>query len=347
MWLHESAARSAPGHVDSEPSARPRVVAIGGGTGLSVTLSGLKNALFARGGPPAHRDSLTAIVNVVDDGGSSGRLRRGLALPPPGDVRNCLLALADGDPTLAALFGYRFVGGGGIGGHSLGNLVMVALAKLGGGDFRAAVEHAARLLDVRGRVLPATVDPVVLEAEFTDGSFAAGESRIPTLRRRIRRVRLRPATARALPEVCAAVAAADLIVLGPGSLYTSIIPVLLLPGLADAIARSGAPVALVANLMTEPGETDNYSAVDMVRAIRRHAPEVTIRHVLVSRRPLPATVIDTYQAQGATPVRLGRRGLVRLGCVVVDGDFGGAGPLARHDPEKLAAAILALIPLGG
>ena len=321
-----------------------RVVALGGGTGLPIVLRGLKSAIFPPGPvTPGARDQsrLTAIVTAADDGGSSGRLREAFRMQPPGDIRNCLLALADGDPTLSAIFGFRFDGGAsrGVGGHSLGNLILAALNHLES-DFLRALERATQLLAVRGRVLPATLDDVRLVAEFTDETRVEGESRIARERRPIRRVYLRPASARALPEARRAIAAADVILLGPGSLYTSVIPVLLVRGLADAIAAARGRVVLALNLMSEPGETDGYGAADFVGAIRRHAPQVAIDDVLMNVAPIPAARSSSYAAAEARPVRADRAGVAAHGCRIVERDLLGAGPLIRHAPDKLARAIL-------
>ena len=334
--------------VHTDPGSRSmRVVALGGGTGLSVLLEGLRAALFPSRGPRTtdrDRDRLTAIVTVADDGGSSGRLRRAYGMIPPGDIRKCLLALSDGDPTLAAIFNFRFNGHEvrEVGGHSLGNLILTALSQLENDDFLGALDRANRILGARGRVLPASLDDVRLIAEFTDGSSAEGESRIASARRLIRRVRLLPETARALPQAREAIMAADLIVIGPGSLYTSLIPVLLLRDLSDAIARSAARVALVMNLMTEPGETDGAGAHDHLLAIRRHAPRVPIHDVLVNGAPIPSCVAERYAAEGAVPIAPDVDALRAFGCRGVRADLLAHGHLVRHDPDKLARAVLEL-----
>ena len=327
------------------PRADVRVAALGGGTGLPVLLRGLKAALMPAGGTRAHaraRSRITAIVTASDDGGSSGRLRDAYRVLPPGDIRNCLLALSDADPTLSALFAHRFAGDGerGVGGHSLGNLILTALSQIER-DFLTALDCATRLLAVRGRVLPVTLGDVHLEAEFDDLTRAAGESHIAAVRRPIRRVQLHPAGVPALPEALEAIAAADVVVLGPGSLYTSIIPVLLVEGVAEAIARSTARVVLVMNLMTEPGETDGYGPADFVRAIRRHAPGVAIHDVLVNVTPVPDGWIARDPDAGAA-IPADREALVSLGCRPVERDLLGADPLIRHDPAKLARAVLDL-----
>jgi uncharacterized cofD-like protein len=320
------------------------VVAIGGGTGLPILLRGLKAALF----PPEYpwlpaRDGecLKAIVTVADDGGSSGRLRRAYRLPAPGDVRDCLLALADDESNLAAIFDFRFKGTTDVGGHSLGNLILTALHQLEP-SFCAAVERGGKLLGIRGRVLPSTDESVVLRAEFEDGSRVEGETSIASTGRLIRRLSLHPELARALPEAREAVANADLIVIGPGSLYTSLIAPLLLKDLADDIAQSGARVVLVMNLMTEPGETDGYTAIDHVVALRRHTPKVPIHDVLLNTSPIPEAVVAHYAASQSVPVSMDAQLLRALGCRTVEGDLFEDGVQVRHDPRKLADAILAL-----
>jgi uncharacterized cofD-like protein len=334
------------------PADRPRIVALGGGTGLPVVLRGLREALVPPGHAPRpehgrgrERDVITAIVTVADDGGSSGRLRRAYGLPAPGDIRNCLLALADGDATLRDLFGYRFDRNAEVGleGHSLGNLILAALARRGG-DFPSAVRRAGSILGTRGRVLPSTSASVTLLGELASGAWIEGESRIAAARGTIRRVALRPAGAPAARGACAAIAGADLIVIGPGSLYTSLIPVLLVREIAAAIAVSRAPVVLVMNLMTEPGETDGYTAAGVLRAIRRHAPGVRVCDVLLNAAPVHADLLARYARDGAHPIRPDVEALQRLGCHPLERDLLGEGPLLRHDPGRLARAILDCVP---
>jgi uncharacterized cofD-like protein len=321
-----------------------RVVALGGGTGLPALLGGLKSFLF----PPDRKwvlsqdlDRLTAIVTVADDGGSSGRLRRAYPTLSPGDIRNCLLALADGDPTLMAVFNYRFNGRGDVAGHSLGNLILTALNELEGNFFKA-VERGSRILEIRGKVLPCTLDTVTLTAEFSDGSYVEGESQIASIRRPIRHVRIQPENALVLPEARAAILTADLIVIGPGSLYTSLIPVLLVKGIAGAIADSKARVVLVSNLMTEAGETDGYTAADHLQTIRFHAPQVQIHNVLLNSTPVPDRLLKRYASKGAFPVLQDVELLRNLGCRPVVRDLLMTGPNVHHDSAKLAQAILTL-----
>lgn len=316
----------------------PRIVALGGGTGLGVLLQGLRQLWFPYGSPMGpDRERLTAVVTVADDGGSSGSLRRAFRVLAPGDIRNCMLALSDADPALQALFNYRFEGG--IGGHSLGNLMLTALTLLEK-DFAKAVELANRLLKVRGRVLPATAEEVELMAEFADGSYAMGESCITGMGRAIRRVSLVPSGVRALPEALAAVGDTDLVVIGPGSLYTSLLPTLLTGGMADAIVESRAKVVLVMNLMSEPGETDGYCAADVLDALHSHVPQIPIDRVLLNAAPIPKEQLRRYSADGSTPITAAPGSLRAEGCRAVYRNLLGEGPMIRHDPGKLAQALL-------
>ena len=328
------------------PSLPPnlRVVALGGGTGLPILLKGLKTAFFPPGridGRAGNQNHISAIVTVSDDGGSSGRLRKTYGVLPPGDIRNCLLALADVDAKIAAIFYFRFNGSGELTDHSLGNLILTALCELEK-DFARAVERGSEILRVRGQVLPATLDDISLLAEFADGSVVEGESNIASVRRAIRRVKLKPEAAQAFPAASRAIEAADLVVIGPGSLYTSLISILLIQELADAIARAKARVVLVMNLMTEPGETEGYSAADHILAIRRHAPQVPIHDVLFNMTPIPEEQIERYGAEGAAPIPVGVEPLRTLGCRPVVRDLLAVGPTVRHDPYKLAQAVLDL-----
>jgi uncharacterized cofD-like protein len=320
----------------------PRIVAIGGGTGLPVVLRGLRRALFSgrNGDGSADRDRLTAIVTMSDDGGSSGRLRSAYGILPPGDIRNCLLALADGDPLLANLFDYRFDGSGELGGHSLGNLILAALTHLES-DFPRAIERGAALLGARGRVFPSTVEGVHLRAEFVDGRSVDGESRIQGMASTIRRVSLQPSNASALCEAVEAVSKADLVVIGPGSLYTSVIPVLLVEELADAVRRSRARTVLVMNLTTEPGETDHYTAADHVLAIRRHAPDVPLHEILINDAPIAETRVRAYEAAGSELVAPDVELLSALGFQPLLRDIvSSEAQKIRHDASKLAQALL-------
>ena len=309
-----------------------RIVALGGGTGLATLLRAAKRLPLA---------SLSAVVTVTDDGGSSGRLRREHGVPPPGDVRNCLVALAEDDELLTRVFDHRFPGVGETGGHSLGNLLMTALHQITG-DFPSAVRLAGEVLRIRGSVLPATGADVHLLAEGRDGSRLVGESAI-SLGGPPRRLELSPPAPPALPEAVAALGGADLVVLGPGSLYTSILPNLLVPGIAAAVAASPARRVYVANLVTQPGETDGYPLARHLAELAAYAPAVGIDAVLVNEAPLPEATAAAYRATGAEPVvapaewdgpgELIARRLLR---VTADGTV-------RHAPGALAAALAELL----
>jgi uncharacterized cofD-like protein len=315
-------------------------VAIGGGTGLPVVLAALKRYL---GGRVA---SLTAIVTVTDDGGSSGRLREELQVLPPGDIRNCLVALADVEPLMGELFQFRFPGDGGLSGHNFGNLFLAALTHVTG-SFLHAIRISGKVLAVRGTILPSTLDAVRLGAELADGRRILGESQIARQHVPIRRVFLDPGPARALPEVLEAIAHAHVVVLAPGSLYTSLIPNILVDGVADALRNAAALKIGVANLMTEPGETDRMSLGDHLDALYAHGGRGVIDGVVVHGRPLPPDVVARYARAGARPVATDRDRVHALGLWVTEADLAGPTELARHHPEKLGRVLARLIRHGG
>jgi uncharacterized cofD-like protein len=334
---------------DPRPAAGrvPRVVALGGGTGLPNVLRGLRPVLYdgdeRQGTPP--RDRLVAVVATSDDGGSSGRLRAEFNMVPPGDIRNCLAALSDNHALIADIFQYRFGSGEGLNGHALGNLMLAALADVTN-DFTRAVEIAARVLGTKGTVLPATREMVTLVAEFEDGRVVSGETAIAAGGGRIRSMWLLPERPVCGAEGCDAIASADVIVAGPGSLYTSILPPLLVPDLREAILASSATRIFVANLMTEPGETDDFSALDEVLALERHLGAQLFDCVIYNTSPVPAHLADAYAASGARMVRTGTFELAtfeRLGIRAVGVPLVSEHPAGkiRHHPDRLAAAILA------
>lgn len=306
----------------------PRVVAIGGGTGLSTLLRGLKE----------YTANITAIVTVADDGGSSGRLRGELGILPPGDLRNCLAALAETEPLMAEVFQHRFQRGS-LAGHTVGNVLIGALAEITG-DFVTAVSAASRVLAVRGRVLPSTVAQVELVAELADGRTVRGESAITAAHGQIERISLDPADAPALAAACEAVTAADLVVIGPGSLFTSILPNLLLPDLAQAVRTTRAVRVFIVNVMTQPGETEGFSASEHVDALVRMAGPDLYDAVLVNTAPVAAARAAPYRLQGAHAVQVDRAALGRLGAPVVGADLLARDGLVRHDPDRLAASVL-------
>jgi uncharacterized cofD-like protein len=308
-------------------SARIRVVAIGGGNGLSTVLRGLKR----------YCDSMTAIVTVADDGGSSGRLRRDHGVVAPGDIRNCLAALADEEELLTALFRYRWAGGE-LAGHSFGNLFLTAMADIAG-DFEKGVRLASHVLAIRGQVLPVSLDSITLVAHLADGREVVGESAITAAGGEIVQLRLEPESPVALAEALQAIEAADVILLGPGSLYTSILPNLLVPGVASAVQRSGAAKLFICNVMTQPGETQRFTAADHLRALERHLGSVLVDAILVNDH-LPTRLLAQYEAAGSVPVTVDRDVLADLGVSVVAGDLLLEGERVRHDPDKLAQTVL-------
>jgi uncharacterized cofD-like protein len=316
-----------------------RVVAIGGGTGLPVILTALKRYLGGR------VTALTAIVTVTDDGGSSGRLREELQVLPPGDIRNCLVALADVEPLMAELFQFRFPGEGQLAGHSFGNLFLAALTQVTG-SFLQAIRISSKVLAVRGTILPSTLDVVQLGAELADGRRVLGESNLTQLGVPIRRVFLEPG-ARALPEVFEAIAHAHVVVLAPGSLYTSLIPNLLVGGIADALRAAAALKICVANLMTEPGETDRMSLADHLEAVYEHGGRGVIDGLVVHGRSFPPDVVARYARAGARPVVTDRERVRALGVWLTEADLASPTELARHHPEKLGRALARLIRHGG
>lgn len=320
----------------------PKIVAIGGGTGLSTLLRGLKR----------YTNNITAVVTVGDDGGSSGRLREEQGIIPPGDIRNCIAALADEEQLITELFQYRFKpahkGDGQeetpstLTGHSFGNLFLTAMCQVTG-DMVSAIKESSKVLSIRGRVLPSTLDNVRLVAELADGSRVYGESAIPEARQRIARIWCEPAELQPLPEVLEAIAQADLILMGPGSLYTSVIPNLLIAPLAQAVANSHAPKVYVANMMTQPGETEGYSAADHVQAIVEHSGQPGLIDAVVANNRLPGSLVERYRQFDYEPVLLDRERLAALGVKaliekpIVHWE---ASKTIRHDSVKLARAII-------
>lgn len=309
-----------------------RVVAIGGGTGLSTMLRGLKE----------HTCNITAIVTVADDGGSSGRIRDDLGILPPGDVRSTLVALADTEPLMETLFQYRFSWGEGLQGHSFGNLFIAAMTDITG-DFEEGIRAFSKVLAVRGRVLPSTLDSVRLGAVYADGSSVVGESCIPAQGKKIQRVFLEPAAAKALPEALEAIGQADVVVLGPGSLYTSILPNLLIPGFVEALRSTSALRIYVCNVMTQPGETDGYTASDHVHALLRHTGwPPPFDYVLVNEALISAGQAEKYAQEGAYPVEADLPALEELGLKVHSADLLDQNHLVRHASAKLAEEIIRL-----
>lgn len=306
-----------------------RIVAIGGGTGLSTMLRGLK----------AYSSNITAVVTMADDGGSSGKLRKEGMLPP-GDLRNCMAALADTEPLMEELFQHRFRGLGPLQGHSLGNLIMAAFSEMRG-DFASAVKEAAKVLAIRGQVLPSTLDEVRLGAKCVDGTCVEGQSKINQTQN-IDHVYLMPDKPRALPAVIEAIRDAEIIIIGPGSLFTSILPNLLVTEIAAAIQASTAPKIYVCNVMTQPHETDDFKASDHLRAIKRHAGSNLVTHVLVNTGRIPEETQERYAQTGAHMVEADVDALRMLGVRPLKGNFIDVTNVVRHNPRKLASVIFRL-----
>ncbi|MCY0878547.1 MAG: YvcK family protein [Firmicutes bacterium] len=307
----------------------PKIVALGGGTGLPVVLRGLKE----------YTSNLTAVVTVADDGGSSGRLRGELGVLPPGDIRNCMVALADTEPLMEELFQHRFETGE-LRGHSFGNLFLAAMEQTAG-DFVTALRESSRVLAVRGTVLPATLERVTLWAELVTGEIIRGESNIGKSPARIAKIGMEPNDATPLAEAILAIREADMIVLGPGSLYTSVIPNLLVRPIQDAIREAKAVRVYVANVMTQPGETNHYTVEDHVEALETQVGRGLIDVVLMNNEAVDPRVLENYLKEGAEPVRSRPGGgldveLVKEPLIAVDG-------VVRHDPEKLARALLRIL----
>ncbi len=310
-------------------------VAIGGGNGLSTLLSGLK------GHVGFEIERLSAIVAVSDDGGSSGRLRDELQMPPPGDIRNCMVALSEDSLLLSKLFRFRFEGEGDLGGHSFGNLFLAALSEITG-DFAEAVRLSSEILASKGHIFPATVSDVRIAAELTDGTVVRGETKIGKVGPKIKRLYLEPENCHPLPDAMKAIENADLITVGPGSLYTSLLPPLLVNGVADAIAHAAATKILICNLMTQPGETDGLTARKHLEIIRDYVPQVRFDYIIVNDQVISERQAALYQVEGA--IQIGVHGSISEsvieGAKIVYGKLLDEGDMVRHDPPKLARSVL-------
>jgi uncharacterized cofD-like protein len=309
----------------------PKIVVIGGGTGLSTLLRGLKQ----------YSSNITAIVTVADDGGSSGRLRREMGILPPGDIRNCIAALADEEKLLTELFQYRFHAGDGLSGHSFGNLFISAMTEITG-DLEQAIDASAKVLAIRGKVLPATLTDVSLWAKLADGRIIEGESKITEAMGQIRQIGCHPADPVALPAALAAIKEADYIIIGPGSLYTSIIPNLLVPAIRQALAQVTVPRVYVCNIMTQPGETDNYSVADHIRAIEKVCEERVFDAVLAQRTAPSPQSLQLYAQEHSHPVFLDREEVGKMGYRIVLANVMAEDEVTgkvSHDPQRLARVL--------
>lgn len=306
----------------------PRIVAVGGGTGLPSVLSSLKH----------YTSNLSAVVTVADDGGSSGRLRKDFGTPPPGDIRNCIVALADQETLLNELFQYRFKSHGDLKGHSFGNLFITVMREITG-DFGRAVEESSKVLSTRGTVLPVTFDPMTLQAKLKNGKVITGESSIPLGKSAIDRVMLRKKV-RPNKDVLRAILDADAVVLGPGSLFTSVIPNLLIPEVAETIALSRAIKIYVCNIMTQPGETDHYKVSDHVKALLRHTGPNFIHYVIANKEKVPPSLLKRYLAFQQEPVEVDDDEVEATGVKLVKANLLYREDYVRHSPEKLGRAII-------
>ncbi|XHU96622.1 MAG: YvcK family protein [cyanobacterium endosymbiont of Rhopalodia gibba] len=310
----------------------PKIVTIGGGTGLSTLLRGLKQ----------YSSNITAIVTVTDDGGSSGRLRREIGVLPPGDIRNCVAALADEEKLLTELFQYRFQAGDGLTGHSFGNLFLTALTDITG-DLEQAIAASSKVLAIRGKVLPATLNDVRLWAELSDGRFIEGESNITEARGKIERIGCIPAHPLALPAAMNVIKDADYIIIGPGSLYTSVIPNLLVPDIRKALIEAKVPRLYICNIMTQPGETDGYTVSDHLKAIDHVCQQRLFDAVLIQRRPPSPKALKRYALENCHPVFPDREEVAKLGCRVILGNVMTEDEITgkvSHDPQRLAKVLL-------
>ncbi len=310
----------------------PRITVLGGGSGLSVLLHGLKE----------FTSNITAVVTVADDGGSSGRLRSQFNIPPPGDIRNCLVALADAEPLMSELFQFRFKESGELEGHNFGNLFILAMLKVTG-DFEKAIRESSKILAIRGRVVPSTLKRATLVAQHADGTQTVGETNISQTPSRIERLYLQPEGAQATEDAIFAVENADAIVIGPGSLYTSLLPNLLIEDLSAAIARSRAPKIYICNVMTQSHETDGFGAFDHVNTIAEHSHPDVLSHVIVNNGHIPPNILAKYLKGGSIPVKADTEKIRALGYQVIEDNIINAADIVRHNPRRVSKLILEII----
>lgn len=315
---------------------QPSVVVIGGGTGMPVLLRGLKQLPI----------QLTALVTVADDGGSTGRLRTEMAIPAPGDIRNVIAAMSETEPMLVELFQHRFAVGNGLSGHSMGNLLLAALTSITG-DFYTGIKEISRVLNVKGKIYPISNENMSLHAKMEDGSIISGESNIPLSNKRIKRIFLSPQPVKPLPDAIQAISEADLIVISPGSLFTSIMPNLIIPGIDDAIKQSKGKVIYVCNVMTQHGETTGFTASDHVQAIINHIGEGCVDAIVVHNEPIEKTVRAVYAEENAEPVIFDTERLIEMGLQIIDGDIiHHQQPTLRHDTQKIANLLYSILITG-
>ena len=311
----------------------PRIVVIGGGTGMPVLLRGLKNLPI----------KLKALVTVADDGGSTGRIRNDLAIPAPGDIRNVIAAMSEVEPMLVQLFQHRFADGNDLSGHSMGNLLLAAMTSITG-DFYTGIKEISRVLNVKGKIYPISKENISLCAEMKDGSIVEGESNIPLSGKEIKRVFLNPEDVLPLPNAIKAIETADLIVISPGSLFTSIMPNLIIPQIGEVLQKAKAKIVYVCNVMTQAGETTGFSASDHVQAIINHVGNNVIDAVVVNREKIAPEIRDIYAGENAEPVVYDVERLLDMGLEIIEGDIiDYSRGTIRHDTEKIANLLFSLI----
>lgn len=310
----------------------PRIVTVGGGTGLSVLLQGLKE----------YTSNIAAVVTVADDGGSSGRIRQQFDILPPGDIRNCLVALADAPTLMQELFQFRFDSSSELSGHSFGNLFITVMTKLTG-DFEKAVKESSKVLAIRGQVIPSTLNKISLVAKYKDGSIQEGETAIPNKKRQITNIYLSPPDIQGTPDAIKAISEAQAIILGPGSLYTSVIPNLLIKEIREAILASSALKIYISNVMTQPGETDGYTAYEHIKAIIEHSSPRIIDYCVVNSRLISQELLEKYQQDNSFPVLVDIDKIRHAGYRVIEGDLVNSLDYVRHDSGKLAKVVIDLI----
>lgn len=316
-----------------EENNQPQVVVLGGGTGMPVLLRGLKN----------HPLNLSAIVTVADDGGSSGRLRTEMAIPAPGDIRNVIAALSDAEPMLLDLFQHRFVNGNGLSGHAMGNLLLAAMTSVTG-DFYNGIKEISRVLNVKGKIYPIANENMQLHAEMEDGEIVSGESNIPKANKKIKRVFLSPQPIIPLPEALEAIKQADLVVVAPGSLYTSTLPNMIMPQISDALRETKGKVVYVCNVMTQEGETSGYTAGDHIQAIIDHIGEGCIHAVIVHNQTIEENLRTLYAEENSEPVIYDIERLKKMGVEVIEEDIvDSTKKMLRHDTGKIANLLYSLI----
>lgn len=311
----------------------PRVVVVGGGTGMPVLLRGLKNL-------PIH---LTALVTVADDGGSTGEIRKGMAIPAPGDIRNVIAALSDAEPILLELFQHRFATENGLSGHSMGNLLLAAMTSVTG-DFYTGIKEISRVLNVKGDVFPISNENLTLHARMKDGTVVTGESNIPLANKEIDRVYFKSGNIQPMPHAMKAINRADVVIISPGSLYTSIMPNLIIPGIGSALKNTRGEVVYVCNIMTQQGETTDYTAADHVEAIFNHIGKDTLDSIIVHSEPIEQTILDLYAKEASEPVKNDYNRLRSMNIEVIEGDIIDHSKRAvRHDTNKISSLLYSMV----